>query len=100
MIVVTGSIKARPETLARLIEISLEHVSRSRGEEGCLSHGVAVDVEDANTLVFFERWRDMEAIRRYFAQEASRAFVREAARLAAAAPELKVYEAAEISAAG
>ena len=95
MIVVTGSIKARPETLARLIEISLEHVRRSRGEEGCLSHGVAVDAEDANTLVFFERWRDMGAIRQHFAQEASRAFVREAARLAAAAPTLNLYSSEE-----
>lgn len=100
MIIVTGTIKTRPETLARLMEISLAHVRRSRGERGCLSHGVAIDVEDANRLVFFERWTDMGAISEHFAQDASRAFVREVAKLAAEAPELTIYDASEMKAPG
>lgn len=95
MIIVTGSITARPEALARAKEISLEHVRRSRGERGCLSHEVAIDAEDANRLVFFESWADMGALQEHFAQEASRAFAREASKLSATPPTLSVYEAKE-----
>ena len=37
MIVVTGSITTRPETLAEVEKLSPEHVLRSRTEPGCLS---------------------------------------------------------------
>ena len=46
MIIITGSITARPDGLAELRKISLEHVHRSRLESGCLSHDVHVDLEN------------------------------------------------------
>ena len=55
MILVTGTLHARPDTLAELLALSREHVLRSRAEPGCLEHGVAIDAEDAFRLVFFER---------------------------------------------
>jgi quinol monooxygenase YgiN len=56
VIVVTGSIQARPDTVDELIALSLEHVHRSRTEPGCLTHHVHRDVEDPLRLVFFEQW--------------------------------------------
>jgi len=56
MIIVTGSIQARPDTLDELLALSVEHVRRSRGEPGCVSHAVHRDVEDPLRLVFFEQW--------------------------------------------
>ena len=58
MLIVTGSIKAQREHLPRVLELSLEHVNRSRLEPGCLFHSVHRDVEDENRLVFLERWTD------------------------------------------
>lgn len=98
MIIVAGSVVAGQGNRARLIEISLAHVRRSRGEAGCLEHGVAVDAENADRLVFFERWRDREALLAHFALAASREFAAEATRLAAAPPVLRIYGAEEISA--
>ena len=95
MIIVTGTITARRGELERLKEIGLAHVHRSRAERGCISHGVAIDAEDENRLVFFERWSDIGALREHFAQEKSREFVREAAKLAGAPSALNIYEAAE-----
>jgi quinol monooxygenase YgiN len=55
MIIVIGSIIARQGCLDELIELSLEHVRRSRSEPGCLSHGVHADTEKPHRLVFVEK---------------------------------------------
>ena len=93
MLVVTGSIQARLDSIDELRRLSLEHVARSRAEPGCLEHGVAVDANDGLRLVFFERWEDRAALEAHFKVPASRAFAAEAGRLAARPPELAVYEA-------
>ena len=41
MMIVTGTLHARPESLAEVMALSRAHVLRSRGERGCLEHGVA-----------------------------------------------------------
>jgi quinol monooxygenase YgiN len=97
MLVVTGSIAARADTFEALRAASLEHVARSRGEPGCLEHGVAVDANDGLRLVFFERWVDRAALDTHFKLPASRAFAAQASQLAAHRPDLAIYEASEIS---
>jgi quinol monooxygenase YgiN len=97
MLIVTGSIRARPEHVDRVLELSLEHVHRSRQEHGCVLHAVHRDVEDENRLVFLEHWADADALRAHFAVPASITFVREATALAAGPPELAVFEAQPIS---
>jgi quinol monooxygenase YgiN len=96
MIIVTGSIQARPDTLDELLALSLEHVRRSRGEPGCVSHAVHRDIEDPLRLVFLEQWADSDAIRTHFALPASGGFVKAAAALAAASPEVNVYDATPV----
>jgi quinol monooxygenase YgiN len=100
MIIVTGSVTAAPGKRARLMEISLEHVRRSRTETGCISHSVSVDAENPDRLVFFERWIDLAALQRHFAVPASRAFAREAGGLAERPPDLNAYDAEELKALG
>ena len=95
MIVVTGSVRGRAGTIERIVELSLEHVRRSREEPGCLLHSVHVDAEDPLRLVFLEHWADEAALARHFGVPASRAFVRALAELSDGPPELRVFEAAE-----
>jgi quinol monooxygenase YgiN len=97
MLIVTGSIRARRDDVERVLELSLEHVRRSREEPGCLLHSVHRDVEDPDRLVFLEHWADLEALRTHFAVPASAAFAREVAALAVDRPELAVYEARQVS---
>ena len=92
MILVTGSVKARPETLAELLQLSLEHVRRSRLEPGCLRHSVHHDVEDPTRLVFIEHWADRDALITHFRVPASRAFAKAAGDLAAEPPTLEIYD--------
>ena len=93
MIIVTGSLLARPETLDELLHLSLEHVHRSRLEPGCLLHSVHRDVENPERIGFLEHWEDLEALRAHFAVPASRTFAKALAGLAAAPPTMESYAA-------
>ena len=95
MVIVTGTIQARLDTFGELRGLSLEHVTRSRAEPGCLEHGVAIDANDGLRLVFFERWADRESLLAHFRVPASREFAKQVAQLAAHPPELATYEASE-----
>src|ERR1700682_627313 len=76
MIVVTGSVTAREDSLDEIKTLSLEHVERSRKEPGCISHAVHVDCQNPLRLFFFEQWADEAALRVHFAVPASREFVK------------------------
>lgn len=94
MIIVTGTLHARAETLTEVLRLSREHVQRSRAEPGCQEHGVAVDVDDPLRLVFFERWTDAAAIGTHLRLPASRAFGKAVAALVDRPPTLTLFEAA------
>lgn len=76
MVIVTGEILARPETLEELIAIGQEHSRRSRAEPGCISHDLYIDSEDGLRLFFFERWADRAALKAHFAVPESNDFMR------------------------
>ena len=96
MIVVTGSVTARPDSFDEVRRLSLEHVHRSRTEPGCISHAVHVDCENPLRLVFFEQWADPAALAAHFAVPASRDFVRSLQSLAAVATTIELYDAYKI----
>ena len=97
MITVWGSVVAAEDRLDELLEISLEHVRRSRQEGGCVAHGVYVDVEDAARVVFFEKWADEESLRRHFAVPESGDFVRRASALALEAPTIEIFASESVA---
>ena len=97
MIIVTGTLHARPETLAEVLALSREHVLRSRAEAGCIEHGVSVDVDDPLRLVFFERWVDPAAIGAHLKLPASREFGKQVGALVDQPPTLSIFEASELA---
>ncbi|MEA2795823.1 MAG: hypothetical protein QOI87_3203 [Bradyrhizobium sp.] len=96
MIVVTGSVTAREDSLDEIRTLSLEHVHRSRKESGCISHAVHVDCENQLRLVFIEQWADRAALLTHFAVPASRDFVRALQPLAAAGTTIEIYDATRL----
>ena len=93
MILVTGSVTAREDSFNEVRRLSLEHVRRSRQEQGCLSHAVHIDCENPLRLVFVEQWADRAALAAHFAVPASRDFVRALRPLAASIPAIEIYDA-------
>lgn len=83
MVIVTGEILARTETLGALIAVCVDHSRRSRGEPGCISHDSFVDTENPLRIFFFERWADRASLEAHFAVPESNAFMREVRALAA-----------------
>ena len=96
MIVVTGSVTTRQDSFDEARRLSLEHVHRSRREQGCISHALHVDCENPLRLVFIEQWADRAALAAHFAVPASRDFVRALQPLAAASPTIEIYDATKL----
>lgn len=97
MIIVTGSITARPDTLDALRQASLDHVHRSRTEDGCLHHSVHIDGEDPLRLFFYEQWRDRAALEVHFHAPGSVAFIGQVRALAAATQSVTMYDASSLA---
>jgi len=93
MIIVTGSIVARPDTFDQVLALSLEHVHRSRKEPGCLSHAVYRDTENPLRLVFVEEWADRAALQTHFEVPASGGFIRAVRALASELSPIDIFEA-------
>jgi quinol monooxygenase YgiN len=96
MILVTGSVLAREDSFDQVLQLSLEHVRRSREEAGCISHAVHVDCENDLRLVFVEQWADRAALLAHFAVPASRAFVRALRPLAPGPASIELYQATRL----
>ena len=96
MIIVTGTLHARPESFDEVMALSRAHVLRSRTEPGCLEHGVAIDADDPLRLVFFERWADHAVIEAHLKLPASRGFGKAVAALVDRPPTLSMFEASEL----
>jgi quinol monooxygenase YgiN len=96
MIIVTGSILAKPDTFDAVLKLCREHVERSRKEDGCVSHDVHIDTESRLRLFFFERWRDEAALRAHFAVPASREFVKALRNLIVETTGTQIWEAEAI----
>jgi quinol monooxygenase YgiN len=97
MIIVWGSIESAPGNLAELLQLSLQHVHRSRTEPGCVSHAVHIDAENDQRLVFVEEWQDMAALQAHFAVPDSADFVRRASALATSPPVIKIFESTQVN---
>lgn len=96
MIIVLGSIIAAPGKLQEALHISQTHVVRARQVAGCLSHGVHIDSENPERLVFVEQWVDQASIWGHIQSPQTRAFVRALIPCAAHISNTDFFEAAAI----
>ena len=97
MIIVTGSVTARPDSFEALRQACVDHTARSRTEDGCFSHNVHVDAENPLRLFFFEEWTDMAALQAHFRQPGTAEFIAAVRAYAAASTPPALFEAAAIS---
>lgn len=97
MIIVTGSVTARPDTFDALRRESLDHVHRSRTEDGCLLHSVQADCDNPLRLFFYEHWRDLASLRAHGAAPGSVQFIGAVRTLAASSESIAVYDATPLA---
>ena len=96
MIIITGGLIARPDSIAEATQLGIEHSRRSRAEPGCLAHSIHVDAENPLRLMFYEEWQDADAMRAHFARPESLDFVRRYRKLAASRTPMAIYDTTEI----
>ena len=99
MIIITGSAMLKPATRAAAIALGAEHSTRSRAEPGCIAHNVHIDAEDERRLVFLELWADLASLKVHFAVPASGWFVAALSGMADGPPEIKIFNAEDVTSA-
>ncbi len=92
MILITGTVVVAEENRAAFIAASTRHVTLSRTEPGCISHGLHEDVMAPGTFVFVERWRDMAAVQEHFAKDYSRETVAVIRQLALSSSGVEIHD--------
>ncbi|THD36062.1 MAG: antibiotic biosynthesis monooxygenase [Sphingomonas sp.] len=96
MIIVTGSVTAKPGSFEALLDAAQAHVHRSRTEDGCISHAVRIDSEEPMKLVFFEEWRDVAALQAHFATPGVQELLAAFREHSSASEKITAYEATKL----
>lgn len=97
MIVISGTIKIRPDRMdeARLHSFSI--MKDSAAEPGCCTYELSAQLSDPLTLRLFEEWESAEALSAHFQTAHFHAFAAALPSLLAAPPTFLRYEVADIS---
>ena len=66
MLLVIGTIRVAPETVARIQPVMDELVTATRLEDGCVEYSCAEDLLEPGLLHVKEIWRDRAALDRHF----------------------------------
>lgn len=94
MVLITGTVEVAEVNRAAFIASVTRHVTLSRQEAGCISHGFFEDVMARGTFVFVERWRDMAAVQAHFAETYSREIVGVIRALSVRSTGVEIHEVA------
>ena len=97
MIVVTGSVRIRPEHREAAVRAALTMADATRREAGCRAYRFSADLADPALFYVHEEWESAEALTRHFAAPHLAEFNRQIPAFLAAPPEITRFE---VSAAG
>ena len=65
MLLVIGTIRVPPESVARMRPVMEELAAATRQEDGCIEYGCAEDLLDPGLIHVKEIWRDQPALDRH-----------------------------------
>jgi quinol monooxygenase YgiN len=65
-VIIAGTVRVPPETLAALKPHQLAMLEASRAEDGCVTYSYGVDVAEPGLIRVFEVWRDQAALDAHF----------------------------------
>ena len=78
------------------LKLSQQHVDHSRTEPGCITHGVHLDSENPQRLVFVEQWENQPALAQHFKESTSIDFVKNLVALSDQTPIISVFDATQL----
>lgn len=75
MIIVKGTIPLCSQDREEAVAMIREMADSSRREPGCLAYEVYLSVDDPDTVVLWQQWRNLEALEAHFASDHVDAFL-------------------------
>lgn len=71
---VVAELSARPGSEEDLKQLLISVVEPVRREDGCIQYDLHVSTKEPGSFVFYENWRDADALKRHAASDHMRAF--------------------------
>ncbi len=68
MIYILATLTIKPGSLEEVLSLATPCIEGTRKEAGCISYDLHRSLTDENTLIFVERWTDMDAIKAHFVE--------------------------------
>ena len=97
MLIVSGTVKVRPETRAEAAEAARKMVRATRSEPGCKSYGFYSHLDDPNAFLIFEVWESETALEQHFQSPHMAEFNAAIPRFLAAPPAIHRYEVSGVT---
>jgi quinol monooxygenase YgiN len=91
MIVIAGRVKIKPGLRGEALDLARQIAAQSAAEDGCVSYRFYADVDEEDTFLIFEEWRDEAALAAHFKTPHLIAFRQHLPRLLAAPPVINKY---------
>jgi quinol monooxygenase YgiN len=79
------------------MQAALTMVKATRSEAGCKSYGFYADMQDPNTFLIFEQWKDEAALMSHFQSPHMAEFNGLIPRFLAAAPTINRFDVSNVS---
>lgn len=91
MIVIAGRVRIKGELRDEALRLARDIAAQSEAEDGCLSYRFYADLDEPDTFLIFEEWRDEAALAAHFKTPHLLAFQQHLPRLLAEPPQIKKY---------
>ena len=72
--IISAQVSIQPEKVDAFLAATKDLIEQSRAEEGCISYSLYQDPQDKTKFLFFEEWKNQEAVDFHFATEHFRKF--------------------------
>lgn len=92
MIVLHATFQIKPDKLSEAVDLIQDLVEQSNQEDGMIEYRAAADVQDENTIRFFEQYEDQEAFEAHSQTDHFQEFEAELPGLLAGKPEVHRFD--------
>lgn len=96
MHVIAGKFKVKPERREDIIALARSLFDASRAEPGNISYNFYEDKGSENGFLFFEEWKDQEAIDFHFQTPYFKGFMEKFPDMIVGEPKIKIYEVKDV----
>lgn len=95
MIIIIATIKVKPGRKQEFVESACSAIEETRKEAGNISYSLFSSVQEENTVVFLEEWKDQESLSAHIKAPHFKALGSLIKDMSSEAPVLKKYQASE-----